>query len=71
MTDDASPGYGSLEQVAAHLGVSRQTVCRMLARGELESVKIGRARRIPWAAVEAWFKEAAQSAGAAGPGGAA
>ena len=35
-----------VEQVADRLQVDRATVYRLLKRGELESVKVGRARRV-------------------------
>lgn len=39
------------EEAAAALGVSRSTVFELLAAGDLRSVQIGRARRIPRAAL--------------------
>ncbi len=48
------PGAPALITVAATaetLGVCRQTVWNLINRGELESVKIGRARRIKTASV--------------------
>jgi len=40
------------EEGAQMLGVSRATLFELLSTGELESVKIGRSRRIPRAALE-------------------
>jgi excisionase family DNA binding protein len=42
------------EQAAAKLATGRTTVYALLASGELQSVKIGRCRRIPAAALEAY-----------------
>jgi excisionase family DNA binding protein len=43
------------EQVAQRLGVGRTTVYELLNRGELPSLWIGRARRIPSSAVDAFI----------------
>jgi excisionase family DNA binding protein len=42
------------EEVAAILNVSRSRIFAMIASGELESVKIGRSRRVPRAGVETY-----------------
>ena len=42
------------ERTAERLDVSRTTVYALLASGELESVRIGRSRRIPVQAVEGY-----------------
>lgn len=42
------------EEVAAVLNVSRSRVFSLIATGELESVKIGRSRRVPRLAVETY-----------------
>jgi excisionase family DNA binding protein len=41
-------------EVAEVLGVGRSTVYELLAAGLVESVRIGRARRIPRAALDAY-----------------
>jgi excisionase family DNA binding protein len=41
-----------IEEAADRLSLSRATVVRLLASGQLASVKIGSARRIPVAALE-------------------
>lgn len=54
ITVAAVPGSPALLTVAATaetLGVCRQTVWNLINRGELESIKIGRARRIKAASV--------------------
>ena len=40
------------EEVASVLGISRSQVFILIATGELESVTIGRSRRVPVEAVE-------------------
>lgn len=43
---------------AAHLlGVTPRVVEKLIQRGDIPSVKIGRARRLPLAALQAWAKE--------------
>lgn len=41
----------TIEAVAENLKISRATVYALLGRGEIASVKIGRSRRIPRAAL--------------------
>jgi excisionase family DNA binding protein len=41
------------KQAATMLGLGRNTVDRMIARGELESIKLGRRRLIPRRVIEA------------------
>ncbi len=49
--------YLDLKEVAEHLGVSQKTVYRLLNRGELPAVKVGRQWRFYRKEVEAWLKE--------------
>ena len=49
-------GLLKVPDVAKMLGVSEVTVWRLVGRGELESIKIGRSRKIDPAAVEAYKK---------------
>jgi len=42
------------EEVARALGISRTSTYELLRREELPSIKIGRSRRIPAAALRAW-----------------
>ena len=65
-------------QVAKMLDVSQPTVWRLVGRGELESIKVGRSRRIAPEAVEAYkkshsssYREATYSGDQAGKGQAA
>ncbi len=59
----ASPLLYRPEEVADLLGCSRVTVYGLLDRRELDSVKIGRLRRIPRSAVEAYVAGLAHTAG--------
>lgn len=45
------PALITVAETAETLGVCRQTVWNLIKRGELESVKIGRARRVKAASV--------------------
>jgi len=45
-----------VEAAAQVLGVGRTTIFRLLAEGDLESVCVGAARRIPRAAVEEYVE---------------
>jgi excisionase family DNA binding protein len=47
----------TVPEAAALLRLSRATIYRMLARGDLPSVKQGAARRIPRAALEHWVAQ--------------
>jgi excisionase family DNA binding protein len=44
------------EEAARAISVSRSTLYDMLARREIESVSIGRSRRIPVAALRRWVE---------------
>ncbi len=48
-----------VSEVAERLGLSRSTVMGLLARGDLESLTIGRARRVQVSRLEAWIAERA------------
>ncbi len=50
--NDSHPLLCTPEEGADELRLSRATVYRLLASGELESVKCGRSRRIPRQALE-------------------
>jgi excisionase family DNA binding protein len=47
------------EEAARAISVSRSTFYEMLARREIESVSIGRSRRIPVAALRRWVDDQA------------
>ena len=46
----------SPEQAFALVGIGRSTGYRLLASGEIPSIKIGRLRRIPRHALERWVR---------------
>jgi excisionase family DNA binding protein len=52
-TPDADPDCVDLSTAAARLGVSRRTVERLCASGELHSVRVRRRRLIPVTALDA------------------
>lgn len=43
------------EVAASRLGLGRTMVFRLIATGELQSVKIGRARRVPQSAIDSYI----------------
>jgi excisionase family DNA binding protein len=44
------------EEVAARLGIGRSVAYELIASGELESIKIGRSRRVPVRALDAFVE---------------
>ncbi|MFD1150465.1 helix-turn-helix domain-containing protein [Saccharothrix hoggarensis] len=53
------------EEAAERLGVGRTTMYRLIGSGEIESVQIGRLRRIPVTAVDAYARKLLQNTDAA------
>lgn len=47
------------DEVCAQIGVGRANLFKMLARGEIDSFKVGRLRRIPFAGLKAWVERQA------------
>ena len=47
----------TVSEVAARLGLGRSTIYEMVMRGDIPSIKIGRARRIPASALEVFVTE--------------
>ena len=47
----------TVNQAATRLGIGRSFLYDLLMRGEIQSVKLGRARRIPVAALEQFIGE--------------
>lgn len=45
----------TVDEAGARLGFGRRTVYNMIRRGELATISVGRYRRIPVAALEAWI----------------
>lgn len=58
------------EEAAWAIGQSRSTIYAKMASGEIPSVKIGRSRRIPRAALEAYVARLCTEQGVAPEGGA-
>jgi excisionase family DNA binding protein len=46
-------GLATVPEAAEFLSVSKGTIYNLMERGELKYAKIGRNRRIPWAALKA------------------
>lgn len=75
VVDDLRPGRVDVtleklcltpDEAANVLSVGRTTVYELLARGELASISIGRARRIPLVSLKAFVAEALERFGPAG-----
>lgn len=47
VVDLNQPRALSVPETAAILGISEQSVSRLVARGEIKSMKIGKSRRVP------------------------
>lgn len=45
----------TVNEAAARLALGRTTVYELIARRELKTIKIGRARRVPESAIEQWI----------------
>lgn len=62
MTDTASPLSGpsqllySVEEAAGMIGIGRTFMFRLLATGEIDSLKIGRRRKIPRDAIDGYIE---------------
>jgi excisionase family DNA binding protein len=59
-TPTIEPLLINVEEAARMLGLGRSTVYELIASGEMPSVTIGAARRIPLAALKAWVDERIQ-----------
>jgi excisionase family DNA binding protein len=46
-------GFGTVDQVAKFLSISRAKVYSLMDAGHLPYAKIGKSRRLPWAGVKA------------------
>lgn len=53
-SDQIAPLQYTLKDTARLLAVSRRTVERMIARGELSTVGRGKLRRVPYDGIVAW-----------------
>ena len=56
----------TVKQVAARLAIGRTTVYELIAREELKTIKIGRARRVPESALEQWIAQQLDGQGTEG-----
>lgn len=54
LQNDLQPRLLRVEDAAALLGLSRSVVYELIGSGRLESVTVGRSRRIPVAALDAF-----------------
>ncbi len=57
-TGDKGEGQAVLtaEQTSRRLGISRGLMYKMIASGEMPSIKMGRLRRVPVAQLEMWLR---------------
>jgi excisionase family DNA binding protein len=58
-----------VDEAAARLGLARSTVYQLLADGTLPVVRIGRAVRVPVAALDAWVTNQTTDGSTLGPDG--
>jgi excisionase family DNA binding protein len=54
----------TVEQAAAYAAISRSRMYELVAQGTIPSVKIGKSRRVPRAAVESWVAQMLAEQGA-------
>ena len=52
-----------VEEVAALLAISRSQAYKLVRRGEIPSIQVGTAIRVPRRALEAWLDEQTRQAG--------
>jgi excisionase family DNA binding protein len=63
MSDQIAPRWGSIDEAAAHLSVSRDTLRRMISRGEIRADRFGkRLIRVDLNALDAAGKPLARGA---------
>ena len=51
-----------IPEVCSRLGLGRSTVYELIRRGDLPTIRIGRAVRVPTAGLETWIAERRSSA---------
>jgi excisionase family DNA binding protein len=61
-TKTETPHLLTTAEAAIFLAVSRETVKRLIARGDIDSLKIGSARRIPRASLELYVDQLVKAA---------
>jgi len=54
-TEDRTQAFATVQDIGAMYRISRPTIYRLIERGEIEAVKVGRATRIAMASVERYF----------------
>jgi excisionase family DNA binding protein len=57
------PEYLTVAEVAEHLRITKPSVYALIRAGELATFKIGRCRRIPAAAVDAYVRQQLEASG--------
>lgn len=55
--DEAVPLLVCVEEAARRLGIARTSMFRLIGSGEVESVRVGRLRRIPVQCLEDYVRE--------------
>lgn len=55
-------GFATVEEAGRFLALGRTKVYGLMDAGELRSVKIGKARRIPWQALKDFARRAVEAA---------
>lgn len=58
------PLLATPEEARRELRIAKSTLYGLLAAGELESLTLGRARRIPWSSIDALVARRSQRVGA-------
>ncbi|WP_156472241.1 excisionase family DNA-binding protein [Gluconobacter japonicus] len=53
---DTIPEYASVRDIGQRFGISRSTQYRLLEAGHIESIKVGKSRRIITASVKRYFE---------------
>lgn len=56
MSEFTKEKWSSLENIAEHLGVSKDTIYRWIAKKQMPATKIGRQWKFKLSEVEAWIK---------------
>lgn len=54
-------GLATVDEAVAVSGLSHSTIYNMLTRGDLESQRFGRSRRIPWRVIRENFLDSADA----------
>ncbi len=57
MSDTATEKWSSLEEIANHLGISKDTVYRWIAKKQMPAHKIGRLWKFKISEVDEWVRQ--------------